>query len=177
MGGMAPAATAPKSLEKLPDGTLALGPFSLAAPADWTIKPTTSSMRAAQFELPAPAGQEAELVVYYFGESGAGSVQDNLDRWIGQFTQTDGKDSKSVAKIEKTKLAGQEATTVSVTGHYTGMAMTPGGSAVDKQDQAMLGAIINSPSGPYYFKLVGAKQTVDANAAKFKALLGSLKLH
>ena len=172
--GIAPAA--PKSLEKLPDGSLALGPFSLTAPSDWKIKPITSNMRAADFELPAAAGQEAELIVYYFGEGGAGSVQDNLDRWVGQFSQADGKASKDVAKIEKTKVAGQEATIVSVSGHFAAMAM-PGGSAVDKQDQSMLAAIVGSPSGPYYFKLVGAKKTIDANAAKFRALLASLKLH
>ncbi|MDB4956777.1 MAG: hypothetical protein JWO36_4346 [Myxococcales bacterium] len=171
--GIAP--SAPKSLEKLPDGTLALGPFALTAPADWKIKPISSSMRAADFELPAAAGQEAELVVFYFGEAGAGSVQDNLDRWVGQFTQPDGKASKDVAKVEKAKFAGQEATVVSVSGHFAGMAMG-GGSAVEKQDQAMLATIIASPSGPYYFKLVGAKKTVDANAAKFRALLASLKL-
>jgi hypothetical protein len=173
--GIAPSATPPTTLAKLPDGTLALGPFSVAAPSDWTVKPITSSMRAADFDLPAAAGQEAELIVYYFGEGGAGSTQDNLDRWLGQFTQPDGKPSKDVAKVEKTKLAGQEATIVAVSGHFASMAM-PGGSAVDKQDQAMLAAIVASPSGPYYFKLVGAKKTVDTNAAKFRAMLTSLKL-
>jgi hypothetical protein len=162
-------------LEKQPDGSFTMGPFSLAAPADWKVKPLSSGMRAGDFDLPAEAGQDAELIIYYFGEGGAGSVDDNIDRWLGQFSQADGKSSKDAAKIEKTKLAGQDATTVSVSGHYAAMAM-PGGSAVDKQDQSMLAAIVASPSGPYYFKLVGAKKTVDANAAKFKALLGSLKV-
>jgi hypothetical protein len=48
--------------------------------------------------------------------------------------------------------------------------------AVDKQDQALLAAIIASPSGPYYFKLVGAKPTVDAQAKAFRSMLQSLKL-
>ena len=63
---------------------LAIGPFALAPPAGWTVKPVTSSMRAAQFIIP-PAG-DIELIVYYFGPSGAGSVEDNLDRWFSQFT-------------------------------------------------------------------------------------------
>jgi hypothetical protein len=172
----ASASTAPKTLDKLPDGRLALGPFSVAAPADWTIKPVTSSMRAADFLLPAKPGADAELIVYYFGTSGAGSVDDNLDRWLGQFQQPDGKKSRDAAKIEKTQFAGQDATFVSVTGRFVAQAMPGATEAVDKQDQALLAAIVGSPSGPYYFKLVGAKSTVDANAAAFRAMLGSLKV-
>lgn len=168
--------TAPKSLDKLPDGRLALGPFSLAAPADWTAKPITSSMRAADFLLPAKPGAEAELIVYYFGPNGAGSVDDNLDRWLGQFQQADGKKSRDVAKIEKTKFGGQDATYVSVSGRFVTQGMPGGGGPVDKQDQSMLAAIVGSPSGPYYFKLVGAKSTIDASAAAFRAMLDSLKV-
>jgi hypothetical protein len=174
--GPTPEPTAPKTLDKLPDGRLALGPFSLAAPADWTIKPVASSMRAADFVLPAKPGADAELIVYYFGAGGAGSVDDNLDRWLGQFEQPDGKKSRDVAKIEKTQFAGQDATFVSVTGRFVAQAMPGATEAVDKQDQALLAAIVGSPSGPYYFKLVGAKSTVDANAAAFRAMLGSLKV-
>src|SRR5262249_15628939 len=92
---------APHALDKLPDGRLQLGPFTVAAPADWTNKPITSSMRAADFVLPSKPGADAELVVYYFGTDGAGSVDDNIDRWLDQFQQPDGKPSRSVAKIEK----------------------------------------------------------------------------
>jgi hypothetical protein len=168
--------TGPRTLDKLPDGRLALGPFSLAAPADWTIKPVTSKMRAADFVLPAKAGADAELIVYYFGPSGAGSVDDNLDRWLGQFQQPDGKKSRDAAKIEKTQFAGQDATFESVTGRFVAQAMPGATEAVDKQDQALLAAIVASPSGPYYFKLVGARSTVDTNAAAFRAMLGSLKV-
>ena len=175
-GGTVPGKTAPKTLEQLPDGKLALGPFAIDLPKDWTAKPTTSSMRAADFILSTKPGEEAELIIYYFGENGAGSVDDNLDRWLGQFQQADGKPSKQVAKIEKTKIAGQDATTVSVTGRYVASMMPGGGDTVDKQDQGLLAAIVASPSGPYYFKLVGAKKTIDANTAKWKAMLGSMKL-
>jgi len=162
--------------DKLPDGRLVVGPFSLVAPATWTASPPTSGMRAAEFVLPAKAGAEASLVVFYFGPKGAGSVDDNLDRWLGQFQQADGKDSRSVAKIEKTQFAGQDATYVSVTGRFVSGAMPTSGGPVDKPDQEMLAAIVASPSGPYYFKLVGAKSTVDANAKAFRAMLESLKV-
>jgi hypothetical protein len=174
--GSVPQKTAPKSLEKQPDGSFAIGPFSLTAPADWTTKAVTSSMRAADFMLPAKPGAEAELIVYYFGEGGAGSVDDNLDRWLGQFQQPDGKKSRDVAKIEKTKFGGQDATYVSVTGRFVAPAMPGATENVDKADQALLAAIVSSPAGPYYFKLVGAKSTVDAQAGAFRKMLESIKV-
>lgn len=163
--------TAPKQLEKQADGTYVLGPFTMTVPADWTQKPVTSNMRAADFTLPAKAGAEAELVIYYFGPNGAGSVQDNLDRWVGQFSNPEGK-----PKIEKTKFGGQEATVVAVTGHFSAPAMMGAGDGVDKTDQSLLGAIVGSPNGPYYFKLVGAKATIAANDAKFRDMLKSLSV-
>jgi hypothetical protein len=174
-GGTVAQQTQPRTLEKLADNRRGLGPFSVAVPADWTEKPITSSMRAGQFQLPGASG-EAELVIYYFGETGAGGVQANLDRWIGQFQQPDGKKSEDVAKIEKTKIAGQEATIVSVSGRYVTTSMPGGGDPIDKAEQSLLGVIVDSPKGPYYFKLVGPKQTVDAQGPKLRALLASLKL-
>jgi len=174
--GPVPQKTAPRTLEKLPDGRFALGPFSVAVPAGWTEKPITSSMRAAQFALSTDPGAEAELIVYYFGVDGAGGVQDNIDRWLDQFQQAGGKRSKDVAKLEQVKLAGQDATIVSVSGRYVTTSMPGGGDAIDKPDQSLIGAIVASPKGPYYFKLVGAKKTVDAQAAKLRGMLTSIKL-
>ena len=173
--GSVPEQVAPRTLDKLPDGRLQLGPFTVAAPVDWTAKPISSSMRAADFVLPGKPGADAELIVYYFGADGAGSVEDNIARWLEQFEQPDGKPSRDVAKIEKTKFGGQDATFVSVTGRFVAQAM-PGTQAVDKADQALLAAIVGSPKGPYYFKLVGAKATVDANAKAFRSMLESLKV-
>lgn len=167
---------AKKGLEALPDGRNGMGPFALAVPKDWVGKPVTSSMRAADWILSAKPGEEAELIVYYFGTEGAGSVEANLDRWTDQFEQPDGKKSKDVAKVEKTKFAKQDATVLTVTGHYKAAAMPGGGEAVDKADAEMIAVIVASPQGPYYFRLVGAKKTVDANAPKLRTMLSTLTL-
>lgn len=169
------ARTPPRALEKRADGRVGLGPFSMVVPDGWTEKPSTSSMRAAQFQLPAPEGEEAEVVVYYFGETGAGSVQANIDRWVSQFKQPDDKPSTSVAKIEEAQFAGQEANIVSVSGRYVAGAM-PGRQAVDKPDQSLVAAIVPSPRGPYYFRLIGSKAAVAAQEAPYRQALASLKL-
>ena len=166
---------APHTLEKRADGRSVMGPFSLVVPAGWTEKPSTSSMRAAQFQVPAPDGSEAEVVVYYFGETGAGSVQANIDRWVSQFKQPDDKPSASVAKIEKATFAGQESSVVSVSGRYVAPAM-PGGAPSDKPDQSLVAVIVPSPKGPYYFRLIGSKAAVAAQESTFREALGSLKV-
>ena len=93
-----------------------------------------------------------------------------------QCEQPAGKASRDGAKIDKTKVGGQAATFVSVTGRFVAQAMPGATQTVDKPDQALLAAIVGSPQGPYYFKLVGAKATVDANAKAFRSMLESLKV-
>src|SRR5262245_3759564 len=68
-------------------------------PDAWTVVKTTSSMRVAQFAVPRAPGDAAdgELVLYYFGGSG-GSVEANIERWIAQMQQPDGRPSSAVAK-------------------------------------------------------------------------------
>lgn len=173
--GFAAEKTAPKALETLPDGRLAMGPFTLVAPPGWTAKPVTSNMRAANFVIPTKAGT-SELVVTYFGPNGAGGLDENIDRWLRQISQPDGKSSREAAKIEKVQLAGQDATIMSVTGHFAAPAMPGGSPAVDKPDQSMLAAIVGSPQGPYYFKLVVDKAAFAETDEAFRSLLKSLKL-
>lgn len=165
-----PGSSSPKTLDTLPDGRSGMGPFSLDVPKEWAAKPVTSSMRAADWVISAKPGEETELIVYYFGTEGAGSVEANLDRWAAQFQ------SPSNKKIDKTKLAGQDATVMTVSGHYNAEAMPGGGGTIDIPEGAMIAAIVSSPQGPYYFRMVGAKKTVDANAPKLQKMLSSMKV-
>jgi len=164
-----PPVASTNTLTKLADGRYALGPYSVAVPAGWTEVATKSEMRAGQFMV-----GDAELVIYYFGSDGAGSVQDNIDRWVAQFPQPDGK--PAAGTIETTKIAGHDATIVSVSGRYKTQMMPGGPDPVDKPDQSLLAAITGSPSGPYYWKLVGPRATVSANTAKFRAVLTTLEV-
>ena len=166
--GMAMGGGGPKTLEALPDGRSGMGPFALAVPPEWAAKPVTSSMRAADWVISAKPGEETELIVYYFGTEGAGSVEANLDRWAGQFQ------SQANKKIDKTKLAGQDATVMTISGHYSAEAMPGGGGTVDIPEGAMVAAIVSSPQGPYYFRMVGAKKVVDANAPKLQKMLSAM---
>jgi hypothetical protein len=165
------------TLKATADGKRELGSFVIEPGKTWVEAPTSSSMRAAQWSLPGAGGAaDAELVVYYFGTGGAGGVDANLDRWLGQFQQPDGSASKDKATIAQVQVAGQKATTVEVEGRYVA-AVTPGASeTVDNPAWKLVGAIVESPEGPYYFKLIGPKSTVDAHGDEFHGMISGMKL-
>src|SRR5580704_19580275 len=129
----------------------------------WTMPPTWTAeaqrpMRLATYRV----SPDAECGVYYFGAGQGGSVDANLDRWVGQFLQADGKPSKAAAKIAKRTIHGSEVTTVDVSGAYTGMGgpTAQGGAAMP--GYRMLGAIVEGPQGSIFFKFTGPEKTVAA---------------
>src|SRR3954468_23388940 len=93
-----------------------LGPLKLTVPAGWVEQTPSSSMRQAQFSLPKADGDTAdgELVVFYFGPGQGGSVEANIDRWVGQIAEPDGSSSKDKAKTSKKVVSGFPVTIVDV---------------------------------------------------------------
>ena len=160
---------------------LAAGPVVAAgltytAPTGWKSTPTTSSMRTAQFVLPRAAGdaQDAELVVYYFGGSG-GTVEANIERWLGQMQQPDGKPSSAVAQRQKRTVNGLAVTLVDVSGTYVAE-MTPGAAERHHSPNFRLrAAVIETPNGPYFIKLTGPAKTIAAHDKVFEQFLSSVK--
>ncbi len=67
------------------------GTLHFTAPPAWNPRPSTSPMRVAEFVVPRAAGdpEDAETIVYFFGGSG-GSVDANIERWVGQFQAESG---------------------------------------------------------------------------------------
>lgn len=155
--------------------TLAAG-FTYTAPATWKPVTTASSMRVAQFALPRAAGdsQDGELVVYYFGGSG-GTVEANIERWLGQMQQPDGRPSKAVAKRDKRSINGLNVTLVDVGGTYVAE-MTPGSPQRHNSPNFRLrAAVVETAKGPYFIKLTGPAKTIAAQEKAFDQFLSSVK--
>ena len=151
----------------------ALAPVALKfdVPQGWVSKPAASTMRVAEYALPRIAGdaEDVSVVVYFFGGSG-GSVQANLDRWIGQMTQPDGRASKDVAKTSTLVTAGGlKVTVVDLPGTYVAE-VTPG--SADRHNKPgfhLRAAVIESAEGPYFVKITGPAKSV----AKWSDSIGS----
>ncbi len=152
------------------EGMLDAGDIAFSINGPWKVQPLKSSMRRAQLVAETEAGQ-AEFIVYYFGPQGAGSAQDNIDRWVGQFSGADGKpvENPTIVKSDKT---GFQTTRVEVAGSFSN-SMTPG-AAPTMSEQRMIAAIVETEGGPYYFKFIGPDATVTAHREAFDTLIASI---
>ena len=147
----------------------------------WTVPSNWKSegerpMRLATYQVPAVAGDQegGECAVYYFGQGQGGSVEANIDRWIGQFQQPNGKPSKDLAKVDKRTIKGLKVTTVDVSGTYTGMGGPRAPAGPPKQSYRLLGAIVEGAQGSIFFKFTGPAKTVAQNQAAFEKILSTL---
>lgn len=144
---------------------------------EWVAEIPRSSMRKAQFRLPKVEddADDGELVLYHFGIGGGGSTQANIDRWIGQIKQPDGRPSKDMAKTEMRDVGSLKVTLLDVTGTYSAsIAMMA--SEQDKPGYRMLAAVVEGEGGPWFFKLVGPENTVSHWQAAFGDMVGSMSV-
>jgi hypothetical protein len=138
------------------------GELHFKVPEGWVSENPTSAMRIAQYKLPKVEGdpEDALLVLYYFGAQQGGAVQANIDRWIGQMQQPDGSASKDKAKTENLTVNGLKVTTVDVSGTFTAEMMPGAGDHRNNTDYRLRAAVIETPKGSYFPKLVGPAKTV-----------------
>ena len=176
--GQAPVADAP------PEGrvfTIADGGFSLQAPAGWKRVQPKSGIVETEFAIPSEGAaadgsplQPGRMTVMGAG----GTVEANIDRWYGQFTQPDGSETKAKATTKKLELAGCRVTLVDIPGTYKDAPGGPfaGGATVDRPDYRMLAAIIETPDrrGNYFIKFYGPAKTVAAHADGFRTMVEGL---
>jgi hypothetical protein len=138
------------------------GELRYKVPEGWVTEKPTSSMRAAQYKLPKSEGdpEDASLVLYFFGAGQGGSVSDNIDRWVGQMQQPDGSSSKDKARTETLTVNGLKVTMVDLSGTYTAQ-MSPGSDThFNNSNYRLRAAVIETPKGNYFAKLIGPAKTV-----------------
>lgn len=168
-GGMGGGAGAMGGQQVAPPPPGASAGLAWTVPANW--KPVeASSMRLATYQIPATGGDKngGECAVFFFGAGQGGGIEENLNRWVGQFENASAPD-KSQGEV-----AGFKVHRVHVTGTYTagGMMMQ---SAANNPGYALLGAIVEGPNGNVFFKLTGPKATVDAAKGAFEGMLKTMK--
>ena len=169
-------ATAEKSNPKI---DLADGKILFTAPASWIRKAPRSRIIDHEFAVPAAKGDKEDGRVTVMGAGG--SIDANIDRWIAQFKQADGSETKNlVPEADRTqKIAGLEVHKIDLSGTFHDMPapFDPTSKAVDHDDYRMLAAIIVSPKlGNYFIKFYGPKQTVSDHAEEFQKMIAGLQL-
>jgi hypothetical protein len=130
-------------------------------------------MRKATYKVPAAPkdAEDGELAVFYFRGEG-GSTEANIQRWISQFPDTKPSDAKRTQR----NVAGLSQTIVEVEGTYSsGMPGGPNTPSSPKPQYKLIGAVVETPAGPYFFKLTGPKKTIEAARGTFLTMLDSVK--
>jgi len=144
-------------------------------PAGWVEEQRSSSMRVAQYKLPRTDTdtEDASLVLYYFGKSQGGTAAANVERWASQMQQADG----TKAKITEESFTANELKVTTVDGAGTYVAETAPGSGqfLNKPGYRLRAAVIETPNGSYYVKLVGPEKTVTHWNESFVAYLKSFE--
>ncbi len=166
----APAAAAPAAAGTFPDPSV--GGIGWEAPERFTRRAPGSQMRFAEYTVSGEAG-EAMMTVSHFPGMG-GSVQRNVDRWVGQFSRPDGSNIRDHATIEASKVGEIDVTVVDVSGTFES-SMPMGSRAGPQTGQRLLGAIVSAPEGPVFFKLLGPEATLEEARADFDQLLRSVR--
>jgi hypothetical protein len=153
----APAAAAP--------AMLSVQGFGAPVPAAWTPAPTSSSMRFAQFVIPAAGTAEGGEVAAFFFPTGNGGTHDmNIERWTSQFSAADGKPAKPAVTVSKS--GDTEVTLVELKGSYArGVGMGPDGQA--KPNQTLMVAMVEIPGGRITLQIYGPNKTVAAQRDNF----------
>ena len=156
---------------KPPSAPTSLHEVTWTDPPGWQRIAPSSSMRKATYKIPAAPKdpEDAEMAVFYFGQGEGGATEANIQRWIGQFADVKPSDVK---RVERTP-SGMKQTIVEVEGTYSGG--MPGQQSAPKPNYRLIGAVVETPAGSYFFKLTGPKKTVDGARGAYLTLLDSIK--
>ena len=141
-------------------------------PTGWQRLAPTNAMRKATYKIPAAPKdpEDAEMAVFYFGPDEGGSAEANIQRWISQFPDVKPADVKRTERSP----SGMKQTLVELEGTYAGSGM-PGSDSKPKTNYRMIGAVVETPIGRYFFKMTGPKKTVEGARGAFFSVLDSVK--
>ncbi|MBL8861042.1 MAG: hypothetical protein JNK02_03440 [Planctomycetes bacterium] len=165
-GGLPGSSTAPR----------AAGSVQFSVPEGWIVQVPSSAMRKAQFLLPKVEGdaEDAQLVLFHFGGEG-GSTQANLDRWADYFVPAGGRTARENLETTTRTVHGMHVTEAFIAGTLDTSKVQGMGAAGLRDNWGMLAAIVETPSGPYFARLLGPAATVSRWDASFRQWISSIQ--
>lgn len=140
-----------------------VGEFNFKLVAPWQEVQNTGMMSKAMIEHPIKDGDPLKAIFYHFGSGQGGSVEANINRWVGQF-----EGSPEVKREEQT-VDGTQVVFLTATGTFLdGPPM--GGTKTPRPNYQMLASIIVGKDAPVFIKLTGPKASTETIHEAFKKL-------
>jgi hypothetical protein len=138
---------------------LAVAGIAFTIPDDWKIVPPSSNLRAAQYAVPGPGG-DAEMAVFYFGPGQGGNVEQNVRRWVSQFTPDDNTTTTLGGEVGTLESDSLRVTLVRTEGTYNSGTMG-GGDGTLRPGYALFGLVVEGgPEGNIFVKVTGPRSTL-----------------
>ena len=183
----APAPAAPAPAISLPTGDAAVDPskrktstsaddhavievagLRAPKPTSWVWTKPSMQFRTLQYAVAGDVDstKAAELIVSVFLAGDGGPIDANITRWKGQFRVGD---APAEPKVSDKESGPMKVKFVDLEGDYLAM-----GAAAPKQGFAQIAAIVQAPGRNVFFRLVGPKDTVEANRADFMKMIDGL---
>jgi hypothetical protein len=162
-------------LPELPVASKPAVKLTYTPPETWQKEPVKGPLRYEQYRLPRAPGdtEDAELVV---STGIGGGLALNLARWRGQFSLPNGQPVPDEGVVQQTLEAnGLRITVVDIAGRYNAGAMMTGMPSTPKDNYRMLGAIVETAGGLWYFKALGPAETIGVHRDEFLAFLHTIE--
>jgi hypothetical protein len=155
--------------------TVEIAGLQFTPPKTWVKQAPASSMRAAQWGVPAAKKTEAsgEVVAFYFGPGQGGDTKANMDRWLSTMTTPQGTPAQGDITVRQ--LGSLQVTQLLVFGTYANSMASPGIPPKPLANWGLAGAIIDRAEGAIFFRLTGPEVLVKAQLVPFTKFVDSLK--
>lgn len=146
------------------DSLLKIADFQMRLPSNWINEEPSSEMRIVQYAL--KEDENVKVLGFYFGDR-PDMADANIERWKAEFTKTDDFRTEDVA--------GGKIKYVQISGTYKKKPFPMSQDFTETPDYMTIAAIVPSMNGPYFFKAVGPKKTIENDIPNFKSFLSSYK--
>ena len=135
-----------------------------------------SGMRAASYSYGPlePDKDSATMAVFHFGPGQGGTIADNMQRWIKQFSLPDGRDPASAAIRYERQVAGYPAHVVTLFGIYNESVRPMSQEKVARENYRMVAIIVEAPGGNVFFKLTGPDYTAKIMIEAFITMINQV---
>ncbi|HEX9795231.1 MAG TPA: hypothetical protein VGC54_14700 [Planctomycetota bacterium] len=145
--------------------------LALEAPATWEAVIPDQSFYLAKWLI--PGASVGVCTVTWLGP-GAEQRQTNIERWIGQFVDVPAAGAHGALQIKALDGARYPGTWVQLEGTLTATRQVGGGAA--RENWMLLGAVLDTSSGPVYIKAIGPTDVLHEDEAAFYAAVQQARI-